>query len=116
MSKNGEEASVRSRESIDSLQTMGDEEGTRNEAQRRQTACAWARSERALDRERERIHAGVVTQSAEGHGMESLGRAMNVIEGGQGTSEEAQEVPEKVVAAVEERWKAGAMQEPLPQG
>ena len=48
MSKNREEASVRSRESVDSLQTMGDAESTGSEAQRRRTACAWARSERAL--------------------------------------------------------------------
>ena len=35
--------------------------------------------------------------------MDSLWRAMNVIEGGQGTSAEAKEVREKVVTAVEER-------------
>ena len=116
MSKNEEEASVRSRESVHTLQTMGDAESTGSEAQRRPTACGLARSERALDEERERIHAGVVTQNMEGDGMDSLWRAMNVIEGGQGTSEEAKEVREKVVPAVEERWKAGEMQEPLPQG
>ena len=109
-------ASVRSRESVDSLQTMGDAENTGSEAQRRRTACAWAWSERALNGERERIHAGVVTQSMEGDGMDSLWRAMNVINGGQGTSEEAKEVRDKVVAAVEERWIAGWMQEPLPPG
>ena len=48
--------------------------------------------------------------------MDSLWRAMNVIEGGQGTSAEAKEVREKVVAAVEERWQAGVMQESLLQG
>ena len=95
---------------------MGDAESTGNEAQRRRTACAWARSVHALDEEQERIHAGVVTQSMEGDGKDSLWRAMNVIGGGQGTSAEAKEVPEKVVVAVEERWKAGEMQEPLPQG
>ena len=47
MSKNEEEVSVRSRESVDSLKTMGDTESTESEAQRRKTVCAWARSERA---------------------------------------------------------------------
>ena len=116
MSVTEEEASVRSREPVDSLPTMGDAESTGSEAQRRRTACAWARSERALDSERERIHAGVVTQSMEGDRMDSLWRAMNVIEGGQGTSAEAKEVREKVVAAVEPSRQAGEMQEPLPQG
>ena len=69
-----------------------------------------------LDGERERIHAGVVTQSMEGDGMDSLWRAMNVIKGGQGTSAEAKELREKVVTAVEERWQSREMQEPLPQG
>ena len=41
---------------------------------------------------------------------------MNLIEGGQGTSAEAKEVREKVVTAVEERWQAVEMQEPLPRG
>ena len=48
--------------------------------------------------------------------MDSLWRAMNVIEGSQGTSAEAKGVPEKVVTAVEERWQAGEMQDPLLQG
>ena len=48
--------------------------------------------------------------------MDSLWRAMSVIEGGQGTFEEAKEVRERVVTAVEERLQAGGMQEPLPQG
>ena len=87
-------ASVRSRESVHSLRTMGDAESTGSEAQRRRTVCAWARRERALDGDREQIHAGVVTQSMEGDGMDSLRRAMNVIEGVQGTSEEAREVRE----------------------
>ena len=116
MSATEEEASMRSRESVDSLQTKGDAENTGSEAQRRRTACAWARSERALDGERERIHAGVVTQSMEGDRMDSLWRAMNVIERGQGTSAEAKEVREKPFTAVEERWQVGEMQEPLPQG
>ena len=107
MSKNEEEASERSRESVDSLQTIGDAESTGSEAQRRRSAFAWARSERALDVEQERTHAGVVTHSMEGNRLNSLWGAMNVIEGGQGTSEDAKEVREKVVAAVEERWKAG---------
>ena len=110
------EASVGSRESVDSLLTMGKAESTGSEAQRRRTACAWARSKRALDGEREQMHAGVVTQSMEGDRMDSLWRAMNLIEGGQRTSAEAKQVREKVVAAVEERWQAGEMQEPLPQG
>ena len=113
MNVNEEEASVRSRESVDSVPTMGDAESTGSEAQRRRTACAWARSERAMDGARERIHAGVVTQSMEGDRMDSLWRAMNVIEGGQSTSAEAKEVREKVVTAVEERWQAGEIQEPL---
>ena len=79
-------------ESVDSLLTMGDAESTESEAQRRRTACAWTRSERALDGERERIHAGMVTQSMEGDGMDSLWRAMNVFERGQGKSAEAKEV------------------------
>ena len=116
MSVTEEEASVRSRESVDSLRTLGDAKTTGSEAQRRRTACAWARSECALDGERQRIHAGVVTQSMEGDGMDSLWRAMTVIAGGQGTSAEVKEVQEKVVSAVEARWQAGEMQEPLPQG
>ena len=89
LSKNEDEASMRSRQSVDSLQTMGDAESTGSQAQRRRTACTWARSERMLDGKREGIHTGVVTQSMEGDGLDSLWRAMNVIEGGQGTSEEA---------------------------
>ena len=116
MSDTEKGASVRSRESVDSLPLMGDAESTGSEAQRRRTACAWARSERGPDGERERIHAGMVTHSMKGDGMDSLWRAMNVIEGRQGTSAEAKEVREKVVAAVEERWQAREMQEPLPQG
>ena len=56
MSNNEEEASVRSRESVDSLPTMGEAGSSGSEAQRRPTACAWAQSERALDGEGERIH------------------------------------------------------------
>ena len=41
---------------------------------------------------------------------------MSVVEGGQGTNEEAKEVRARVVAAVEERLQTGVMQEPLPQG
>ena len=48
--------------------------------------------------------------------MDSLWRAMRIIEGGQGTSAEAKEMRERVVTAVEERLQAGEMQEPLPQG
>ena len=61
-----------SRQPVDSLQTMADAESTRSEAQRRRTACASARSERALDGERDRMRAGVVTQSMEGDVMDSL--------------------------------------------
>ena len=38
------------------------------------------------------IHAGVVTHGMEGDGVDSLWRAMSVIEGGQGTSAEAKEM------------------------
>ena len=48
--------------------------------------------------------------------MDSLWRAMCVIEGGQGTSAEVKEVRARVVTAVEERLQAREMQEPLPQG
>ena len=89
MSKNEEEVSVRSGESVDSVKTMGDTESTEGEAQQRRAACAWARSERALDGEPERIRAGVLTQSMEGNRMNSLSKAMKFIEGGQGTREEA---------------------------
>ena len=102
-----EEASERSRESMESA---------RSETRKRRTACAWTGSERAVEGERDRIHAGVVTQGMEGDGVDSLWRAMSVIEGGQGTSAEAKEVRARVVAAVEERLQAGVMQEPLPQG
>ena len=116
MSKSEEEVSVRSRESGDSLQTMGDMESTESEAQRRRAACAWARSERALGAEQERIQAGAVAQSMESHGMDSLWRVINVIEGGQGTRKEAKQVRDRVIATIEERWKAGELKEPLPQG
>ena len=105
MNKTEEKGSVRSRESVESAGS---------ETQRRITACAWTRSERAFEGEQDRIHAGVVIQSMEGDGMDSLWRAMRVIEGGQGISAEAKEVREKVVIAVEERLQAGEMQEPLP--
>ena len=52
----------------------------------------------------------------EGDGVDSLWRAMSVIEGGQGTSAEAKEVRARVVASVEEKLQAGVMQEPRPQG
>ena len=102
-----EEASVRSRESVESAV---------NETQIRRTACAWTRSERAFQGKQDRFHEGVVTQSMEGDGMELLWRAMSVIEGGQGTSAEAKEVQEKIVTAVQERLQAGEMQQPLPRG
>ena len=102
-----EEASERSRESMESA---------RSETRKRRTACTWTGSERAFEGEQDRIHAGVVTQAMEGDGVDSLWRAMSVIEGGQGTSAEAKEVRARVVTAVEERSQAGEMQEPLPQG
>ena len=101
------EASERSRESMESA---------RSETRKRRAACAWTGSERTFEGEQDRIHAGVVTQGMEGDGVDSLWRAMSVIEGGQGTNEEAKEVRARVVAAVEERLQAGVMQEPLPQG
>ena len=57
-----------------------------------------------------------MAQSIEGDEMDSLWRVMNVIEGGQGTREQAKLVRDKVVATVEERWKAVKLQEPLPPG
>ena len=102
-----EEANERSRESMGSA---------RSETRKRRAACAWTGSERTFEGEQDRIHAGVVTQGMEGDGVDSLWRAMSVIEGGQGTNEEAKEVRARVVAAVEERLQAGVMQEPLPQG
>ena len=107
---------VRSRESVDSVKTMKDMESTENEAQRRRTACAWARSERVLEGERERIQAGVLAQSMEGDGMDFLWRVMNVIEGGHGTREEGEKLRRRVIAIVEERWKAGELKDPLPPG
>ena len=41
---------------------------------------------------------------------------MNVIEGGQVNQEEVQKVRDRVVATVEERWKAGELKEQLPLG
>ena len=102
-----EEASERSRESMESA---------RSETRKRRTACAWTGSERAFEGEQDRIHAGVVTQGMEGDGVDSLWRAMCVIEGGQGTFAEAKEVRARVVTVVEERLQAEEMQEPLPQG
>ena len=78
-----EEASERSRESMVSA---------RSETRKRRRACASTGSERAFKEERDQIHAGVVTQGMEGDGVDSLWRAMSVIEGGQGTSAEAKEV------------------------
>ena len=102
-----EEASERSRESVESA---------RSETQKRRTACAWTGSERAFGGEQDRIHAGVVTQGMEGDGVDCLWRAMSVIEGCQGTSAEAKEMRARVVTAVEVRLQAGEMQEPLLQG
>ena len=102
-----EEASERSRES---------KESARSETRKRRAACAWTGSERMFEGEQDRIHAGVVTQRMEGDGVDSLWRAISVIEGGQGTNEEAKEVRARVLAAVEERLQAGVMHEPLPQG
>ena len=99
-----EEAGERSRESMESA---------RSETRKRRTACAWTGSERAFEGEQDQIHAGVVTQGMEGDRVDSLWRAMSVIEGGQGTSAEAKEVRARVVTAVEERLQAGVMQEPL---
>ena len=102
-----EEASERSRESVESA---------RSETQKRRTACAWTGSERAFEGEQDGIHPGVVTQGMEGDRVDSLWRAMSVIEGGRGTSAEEKEMRERVVTAVEERLQAGEMQEPLLQG
>ena len=102
-----EEASERSPESMESA---------RSETRKRRAACAWTGSERTFEGEQDRIHAGVVTQAMEGDRVDSLWRAMSVIEGGQGTNEEAKEVRARVVAAAKERLQTGVMQEPLPQG
>ena len=91
-------------------------ESARSETRKRRAACAWTGSERTFQGEQDRIHAGVVTQGMEGDGVDSLRRALSVIEGGQGTNEEAKEVRARVVAAVEERLQTGVMLEPLPQG
>ena len=102
-----EEASERSRESMESARSW---------TRKRRAACAWTGSERTFEGKQHRIHAGVVTQGMEGDGVDSLWRAMSVIEGGQGTNEEAKEVRARVVTAVGERLQTGVMQEPLPQG
>ena len=86
----------------------------KSEAQAGRRACVWAQRERALEGEGEKIHADVMAQSLEGDSMDSLWRVMNVIEGGQGTGEEVKKVRDRVVATVEERWKAGELKEPLP--
>ena len=84
-------------------------ESARSETRKRRAARAWTGSEIAFEGEQDRIHAGVVTQGMEGDGVDSLWRAMSVIEGGQGTSAEAKEVRATVVAAVEERLQAGVI-------
>ena len=81
------------------------EEG--GQVQRRKTACACAQREQALEAARESISAGVVAQSMGGDGMDVLWRVLSVIEGGQGSQEEVKKVRDRVVATVEERWKAG---------
>ena len=48
--------------------------------------------------------------------MDSLWRAMSVVEGGQGTNEEAKEVRARVVAAVEERLQRGYAGAPAAGG
>ena len=116
MSTNEDEASLQSRESVGSQRTMSDTVRAEGEAQRRKTACTWAQGEWALEGKRERILAGVVAQSTEDDAIDSLWRVMNVIQGGQGTQEEAKKVRDKVVAIVEERWKARELKEPLPPG
>ena len=113
MSLKEDQVSVRSRESVGSQRMMSDTVSTESEAQQRRTACAWAQGERAVEGERERIQASVVAQSMEGDGMDSLWRVMSVIEGRQGTHQEAKEVRDRVVATVEERWK---LKEPLLRG
>ena len=97
MSMNEEEVSVRGRESVGCQKMMTEAVSTESEAQRRRTACAWAQGEPVLEGEGERIQEGVVAQSVEVDGMDSLWRVKNVIEGGQGTREEAKEVRDRVV-------------------
>ena len=103
MSTNEDEATVQSSESVGSQMTMSDNVSTGGEAQRRKTACAWAQGEQAFEGGRERIGAGVVAPSTEGDGMDLLWRVINVIEGGQGSQEEAKKARDRVVATVEER-------------
>ena len=103
MSTNENEASVRSRESFGSQMTVSDTVSAEGEAQRRKTACEWGQGEQASEGARERSRAGVVAQSMKGDEMDSLWRVMNVIEGGQGTQEEAKKVRDRVFATVEER-------------
>ena len=116
MSTNEDEASVRSRESVGSQRTMCDTVSSKGDTERRKTACTWAQGEQALEGKQERIRAGVLAQSMEGDGMDSLWRVMNVIKGGHCSQEEAKKVRDRVVATVEERWKAGELKEQLPPG
>ena len=48
--------------------------------------------------------------------VQEQGMVMNVIEGRQGTQEEANKVRDRVVATVEERWKAGGLKGQLRPG
>ena len=85
MSTKEDEASVGGRETVcsqltmrDTLSAEGEEVG---EAHQIKTACAWAQREQALEGARERISAGVLVQTMEGDGMDSLWRVLSVIEG-----------------------------------
>ena len=118
LNKKNDEASEWSRESVCSQLTMSDTVGAKGdvEAQRRETACASAQREQTIEGARDRISAGVVEQSVEGNGMDSLWRVLGVVEGGQDCKEEATKVRKRVVPTVEERWQAGQLEEQLSPG
>ena len=110
-----EDGSNRSRASACSQLTRSDTTSTEGdgEAQQGEKACAWAWIEQTFQGRRERISAGVVTQSVWGGGTDCLWR---ILERGQACREEAKEVPEKVGATVEETWQAGKLEHRLPPG
>ena len=85
MSRKQDEASERSRQSVCSQLPTSDTVNAEDdvvEAQRRKRACAWSQREQAYEGARERISAGVVAQSVEGDGKDSLWRLLGLIKGG----------------------------------
>ena len=63
-----------------------------------------------------RISAGVVARNIEGNGMDSLWRVLSVIQAGQGRQDEVKKLRDRVVATVQEMWKAGELEVQLPPG